>query len=84
MIARGRDSGKGLGCVKTLPWGIRLTCFSAFEGFQLKPASLATCGDRVSELNRAFGCRLGHRARYAPIAAISGLTPTMFITRVRL
>ena len=27
------------------------------------------------------GC---YRARYAPIAVISGLTPMMFITRVRL
>jgi len=31
-----------------------------------------------------FGRSVSDRARYAPTAAMSGLMPTMFITRVRL
>jgi hypothetical protein len=38
----------------------------------------------MGHLGRAIGHRVTIEARYAPIAAMSGLTPTMFATRVRL
>ena len=51
-----------------------------------RPASAKGLG-RVKTLQRGFGIRHAAQRRYRPqalIAAISGLMPTMFITRVRL
>jgi quercetin dioxygenase-like cupin family protein len=38
----------------------------------------------VRHLGRAASQRVTRQGRYTPIAAMSGLTPTMFVTRVRL
>jgi len=75
----------GLGRVKTLIVGLgRLASsrrhaggpFWAFVAFRgMRDALPAVLGPFKSE---------GQRLAHAPIAAISGLTPTMFITRVRL
>jgi hypothetical protein len=73
----------GLGRVKTLPQATRWLWLSAFGDFDANRRDWRLRAI-VGHLGRAIRQQVTLRSRYAPIAAMSGLTPTMFITRVRL
>jgi hypothetical protein len=67
------------------------SCENAAPRYQASALGIFPCeqtpwclGATVRHLGRAVGQRVTPKARYAPIAAMSGLTPMMLIIRVRL